>query len=84
GLVQAYKTATTEALDQAMIIEKIIIRSLHLEFDYVHLNEVMKVVKDYELEITSQHFDNTCTMQVEVRKKWEAEVKEKLKEFMSE
>jgi uncharacterized YigZ family protein len=78
GLVQAYKTAASEALEQAMVIEKVVMRTLHLEFDYVHLNEVMKVVKEYELEITSQHFDNTCTMQVGVRATWEAEVKIKL------
>ncbi len=68
GLVQAYKTAASEALDQADIVEKVMTCPLQVQFDYVRLNEVMKVVKEYELELLDQQFENTCFIRVRVRK----------------
>jgi uncharacterized YigZ family protein len=82
GLVQAYKTAAAEALAQAEIVEKIITDTLHVQFDYVRLNEVMKIVKDFELEVAEQHFDNCCTMHLRVRKKQAGVVREKLQEML--
>jgi hypothetical protein len=32
------------------------------------MNDVMKLVKDEQLNILDQNFDNTCTMQLEIRK----------------
>ena len=84
GLVQAYKTAAAEVLDQAEIVEEIVTYSLHLQFDYTRLNEVMKIVKDFELEVAQQHFDNRCTMHLRVRKKLAAAVREKLKDMLAE
>lgn len=83
GLVQAYKTAASEALAQAEVVEKIITESLHIQFDYVRLNSVMKIVKDFELEIAEQHFDNLCTMHLRVRKKQAGVVREKLQDMLA-
>jgi uncharacterized YigZ family protein len=82
GLVQAYKTAASDALDQATVVERIMTVPLNLRFEYVRLNEVMKVVKDFDLEVTEQQFDNLCQMRVKVRKKWAGAVREKLKEVL--
>lgn len=84
GLVQAYKTAAAEALDQATLMEKRITYSLHVQFDYVRLNEVMKIVKDFELEVAQQHFDNRCTMHLRARKNQAGAVREKLKDMLAE
>lgn len=81
GLVQAYKAAASEALAQAEILEKVMTCPLQVQFDYIRLNEVMKVVKEYELEIVEQQFESTCFMRVQVRKKWEEEVKTKLEKL---
>jgi uncharacterized YigZ family protein len=82
GLVQAYKTAAAEVLDQAEIIEEMIMYSLHVQFDYVRLNEVMKIVKDFALEVAQQHFDNRCTMHL--RKSQAGAVREKLQDMLVE
>ncbi|HEY8784252.1 MAG TPA: YigZ family protein [Mucilaginibacter sp.] len=68
GLINAYKTATEEALKQAKIIEKTVNDIYTINFDYLQMNDVMKVIKDDSLAIISQAFDNNCSMQVSVRK----------------
>jgi uncharacterized YigZ family protein len=81
GLAQAYKTAASEALDQAEIIEKVMTCPLRYQFDYIRINEVMKVVKEFELEIVEQQFENTCHIHVRVRKKWAEEVRTRLEKL---
>ena len=68
GLVVAYKEATTDALDQAEVIEKTVDESISILFDYVLMNEVMRIIKDTNAQITSQSFENQCEMQLSIRK----------------
>jgi uncharacterized YigZ family protein len=67
GLVQAYKTAAAEALDQAPKAERHYAQILQLAFDYPQMNAVMKVVKDHSLEVLSQDFQLRCQMALRVR-----------------
>lgn len=64
GLISAYKIAAQSALDGAAIIEKEV--SMHYEIRYSYLNtpDVMKLVKDYNLEIKNQSFEEECKMEV--------------------
>lgn len=78
GLIQAYRMAAQEALSNVGIVEQIVTYPIEIHFDYVEMNDVMKVVKDYELEITSQHFDSTCTINLLVRKRLKEEVQARL------
>lgn len=68
GLINAYKTAAVESLKEATIIEKTVNDIYELEFDYLVMNDVMKLVKDEQLHVLSQNFDNSCTLKFEVRK----------------
>ncbi len=68
GLVQAYRAAAASALDTATIIQQVVKLSLQLLFGYEHINAVMKIIKDYELEVTSQDFTDQCRMTIWVRK----------------
>jgi uncharacterized YigZ family protein len=68
GLVVAYKEATTDALDQAEVIEKTVDESISIIFDYVLMNEVMRIIKDTNAQISSQNFENQCEMQLSIRK----------------
>lgn len=77
GLIVAYKTATSEALDKAVIIEKTIPATLTLYFDYPWLNAVMKLVKEYEMEIISQELTISCNITLSIRKSLLYEVKTK-------
>jgi uncharacterized YigZ family protein len=67
GLIQAYKTATAEALNNAQIIEKQILTKLHIFFAYPQMNLVMRLVKDFSLDIISQTMLETCILEVAVR-----------------
>ena len=66
GLINAYRSATADALAQAQIIEKTAKEILSVNFSYFNMNKIMKLVKDEELEIVSQHFDNECEIKLSV------------------
>jgi uncharacterized YigZ family protein len=68
GLINAYKQATEDALDHAVVIEKTVNDIYTLTFDYLQMNPVMRIMKDDDLTIISQQFDNSCSMQVAIRK----------------
>jgi uncharacterized YigZ family protein len=68
GLINAYKTATEDALANARIIEKTVNDIYTISFDYLQMNDVMRLVKDADLQIIEQQFDNNCSIQVSIRK----------------
>lgn len=60
GLIRAYKTSTADALSQARIIEKTACRHYRVDFDYLAMNSVMKVLKDMDLPVENQEFGERC------------------------
>jgi len=68
GLINAYKSATEAALKQAVIIEKTVNDVYTIEFDYLLMNDVMRIITDDNLTIINQNFDNSCNIQVSIRK----------------
>ena len=69
GLVVAYKEATVDALKKAEIIEKTVDATISINFDYVLMNEVMRVIKDTNVQILSQGYENNCNLKLSVRLK---------------
>jgi uncharacterized YigZ family protein len=67
GLINAYKSATVDAINQAHIIEKTIDLIFKLEFGHSVMNEVMKIIKDEGLRIFNQQFDLHCYLDIEIR-----------------
>lgn len=67
GLANAYKTAARDAIDHAQIIEKTINVRYRLAFAYETMNDVMRILKDYDLKPGNQQFNNDCTLEVSVR-----------------
>jgi len=66
GLIQAYKEAAHQALNQAQVIEKELCETWQLEFDYELLNLVMRYIKDMDLNIVDQQQTERASFQVEV------------------
>ena len=62
GLIQAYRAAAAEAIAAAQIVEKTVDETLHISFDYLMLNDVMRIVKEENPTVVAQTFDNLCTM----------------------
>jgi uncharacterized YigZ family protein len=69
GLINAYKYATLDAINNNNIITKIINEEYQLTFDYVDMNDIMRVMKEENLEQVGQDFQMTCTLNFAVRKK---------------
>ena len=67
GLINAYKSATQEAIANAAIIEKHQKDCYHIHFDYLQMNDVMRIIKDDNLDIENQVFDNDCKMEIAIR-----------------
>ena len=67
GLIRSYKNATADAIANAEIVEKIAGEFFTITFDYLQMNDVMKVLKDMNITPISQDFDLTCKMDVKVR-----------------
>ena len=67
GLINAYKTASREALDNATIIEKTINEVFALEFGYPLMNEVMRIMKEEDLEQQNPRFEMDCYLEFSTR-----------------
>jgi len=68
GLINAYKSASNEALKASNIITKTVNDVYEVQFEYVQMNEVMKLIKEEQLEVLNQNFDINCILKFEVRK----------------
>lgn len=68
GLINAYKQATEAAIDAGNIIEKTVNDIYHLRFDYLQMNDVMKIIKEEELLPQNQQFDLQCSLEISIRK----------------
>ncbi|OFY87664.1 MAG: YigZ family protein [Bacteroidetes bacterium RIFCSPLOWO2_12_FULL_35_15] len=68
GLISAYKLAAAAALQNSIIIEKTVNDIYEIKFDYLQMNDVMKIIKDENLEICSQNFELNCSLSFSVRK----------------
>lgn len=62
GLINAYKSATEEALVQAEIIEKRVQDIYEIHFEYAQMNDVMSVIKEEQLESYEHQFDLSCSL----------------------
>ena len=67
GLIAAYKEAAANAIEEAHVIGKTVDRHLTVDFPYLVMNDVMRVIKDEQPRITGQEFDNLCTMHLTMR-----------------
>ena len=78
GLNTAYKEAAADALNQAEIIEKTVDCEFDIQFEYLLMNDVMRIIKDNNVQILDQSFDNNCSMKLSIRKREEDLLKGKL------
>jgi len=67
GLMNAYKTAAQEALNNSTIIEKAVEEHYQIVFKYEEINKVMSLLKSNDIAITSQSFDNECVINFKIR-----------------
>lgn len=68
GLITAYKTVTSLALQLAPIVEKPVLMNYELHFDYTLLNDVMLVVKRFGCVVLQNEMQLFCRMVIGVPK----------------
>ncbi|GAB3828790.1 IMPACT family protein [Pontibacter rugosus] len=81
GLINAYKVAAADALAQATIVEGHETVLLQAHYAYPQMNDVMSLVKEYDLTVKDQHFELDCRLTLEVRKSLQEEIILKLEEM---
>ena len=78
GLISAYKAAAENALNNTSIIEKDVLKNIVISYDYASTPEIMRLVKEFELEIRNQGFEGICTLTADYKLKNEAKLLEKI------
>lgn len=68
GLISAYREAARIALESADIRECHVMASIRFTYPYMAMNNVMKLIKQPGITIVSQTFDNSCDVEISVRK----------------
>jgi uncharacterized YigZ family protein len=83
GLMQAYKQATFDALSHADIVPGMVTEHYLLTFVYPVLNQVLKVVKDMDLECREQNFNLSCSIKIQVKTSLSATLLQRLERIES-
>ena len=67
GLIHAYKTAAAVAIDNAEVLEKTVNDIYDIHFDYLVMNDVMRIIKEDQPEQLGQDFNLTCKITLSIR-----------------
>ena len=68
GLIQAYRSAARDAIENGSIVDKIRTVRVEIRFNYQQMNDVMKVIKDENLRILKQEATENYFILLEIRK----------------
>ncbi len=67
GLIQAYKLAAAEALNNAIIIEEDVTEKFLIRYPYDETSEVMRLVKEFDIKILKQEYLEDCILEIEAK-----------------
>ena len=67
GLINAYRNAALDAIQNAELIEKLVEQKLLIEYDYGVMNEVMTIFKNENLPQIEIKFDLNCMIITSIR-----------------
>ena len=79
GLIAAYRTAAEEALKNAQIIQKKVMCRVEIRFPYASTTDAMRLVKEFDMQIMQQQFDETCLLFCELALRNQPAFVEKIK-----
>jgi uncharacterized YigZ family protein len=68
GLINAYKTSSSLALQVTPIVQKQVEINYELEFDYTRMNEVMMIIKQSNCRVLSQEMQLFCQLKIGIQK----------------
>ncbi|MBP3230642.1 MAG: YigZ family protein [Prevotella sp.] len=68
GLIVAYREAAADAIAHSEIETRQVEELVTYSFAYPMMNDVMRIVKEMQPRIVSQTYENTCEIQLSIRK----------------
>lgn len=77
GLITAYKTSAQMALENADIVKKTITSLIEIKSGYDVMNNVMRIIKQNQLEIVSQQLELDCSITIRVAQSKTPQIVEK-------
>ncbi len=83
GLIRAYKEATIDAITNALVVQRTVNDTYKLYFEYAAMNDIMKIMKDENLNILDQQFDLACCIEFSLRQSETEKVVERLENVES-
>lgn len=78
GLINAYRSAAASSLKNAEVIEKTVNDSYRVGFHYIAMNAVMKLIKEENLNIVEQNYDNVCEIILSIRQRDVQKIKSRI------
>lgn len=64
GLINAYRSAAALALQVTPFVQKPVLVTYDLQFDYTQMNEVMRIAKQFDCQVLKQETVLFCTMEI--------------------
>ncbi|MBI9035248.1 MAG: YigZ family protein [Bacteroidales bacterium] len=81
GLIDAYKAAAFDAIHNCEIVEKTVNDIYEIVYDYPLMNNVMRIMKDEDLNQIATQFEERCRIEISVRQKDSKRIFEKFEEI---
>ena len=84
GLIVAYREAAADAIAHSGIETRQVEELVTYSFAYPMMNDVMRIVKEMQPRIVSQTYENTCEIQLSIRKSEAETLRNRLKKLSFE
>ncbi|MDC6405985.1 MULTISPECIES: IMPACT family protein [Maribacter] len=81
GLISAYRETAKMALENSLIMEKVLTQQLILVFEYSEMDSVMRFIKKHQLDIVDQKLHLDCEVVLKVQKDMVPDILKQLKAF---
>jgi uncharacterized YigZ family protein len=78
GLINAYKSAASSAINNAEIIEHTLQEFYEITFPYISMNDVMRILKEESIGQSDQSFDLVCRIKVNFKTSARAKIMNRL------
>ena len=78
GLINAYRSAAASAISNAEIIKCTVQEFYEINYPYISMNDVMKILKDEGISQSDQSFDLECSIIISFRTSFRGKILSKL------
>jgi uncharacterized YigZ family protein len=67
GLINAYKSASLLAISNGKTETRLVFEKFTLKYNFEKTNEIMRIIKEFEIKILAQNYTDKCETNIEVR-----------------